>query len=98
MFLCDTSLKVSNVFNTLTLKQISGKRKPFSKNWSPVFQLKPLRSKTHHFHPKLLYQKPMLKTNKMATTKLTYHKERSFAINYFIFLEHLLVLEPLKKC
>ena len=28
---------ILNVFNTLTLKQISGKRKPFSKNWSTAF-------------------------------------------------------------
>ena len=30
-----------------------------------------------------------VKTNRMATTKWTYHKEWSFAINYFIFLENL---------
>ena len=30
-----------------------------------------------------------IKTNRMATTKWTYHKEWSFAINYFIFLENL---------
>ena len=29
------------------------------------------------------------KTNRMATTKCTYHKEWSFASNYFIFLEDL---------
>ena len=27
------------------------------------------------------------KTNKMVTTKWTYHKERSFASNYFVFLK-----------
>ena len=30
-----------------------------------------------------------VKTNSMATTKWTYHKEWSFASKYFIFLEHL---------
>ena len=30
-----------------------------------------------------------VKTNRMATTKWTYHKEWSFASNYFIFLENL---------
>ena len=55
------SLEVLNVFNTLTLKQISGKRKAFPKNWSTVFKLKPLRLKTHHFHTKMLCQKPMLR-------------------------------------
>ena len=28
-----------------------------------------------------------VKTNRMACTKLTYHKERNFASNYFIFLK-----------
>ena len=31
-----------------------------------------------------------VKTNRMATTKWTYHKGWSFASNYFIFLEKLL--------
>ena len=30
-----------------------------------------------------------VKTNRMATTKWTYHKEWSFASNYLIFLENL---------
>ena len=30
-----------------------------------------------------------IKTNRMATTKWTYHEEWSFASNYFIFLENL---------
>ena len=30
-----------------------------------------------------------VKTNRMATTKWTYHKEWNFASNYFIFLENL---------
>ena len=30
-----------------------------------------------------------VKTNRMATSKWTYHKEWSFASNYFIFLENL---------
>ena len=54
-------MKVSNVFNTLTLKQIFGKRKPFLKNWSTVFWLQPLRLKTYHFHSSVLCQKPMLR-------------------------------------
>ena len=30
-----------------------------------------------------------VKTNRMATTKWTFHKEWNFASNYFIFLENL---------
>ena len=33
----------------------------FSKNWSTVFQFKALRLKTHHFHTKLRYWKPILR-------------------------------------
>ena len=33
----------------------------FSKNWRTIFQLKALRLKTHHFHTKLPYQKPILR-------------------------------------
>ena len=39
----------------------SKKWKRFSKKWSTVFWLKALRLKTHHFHTKLPYQKPMLR-------------------------------------
>ena len=39
-----------------------------------------------------------VKTNRMATTKWTYHKEWNFASNYFIFFgKPFSVLEPLKK-
>ena len=38
-----------------------------------------------------------VETNRMVTTKWTYHKECSFASNYFIFFgKFVLVLEPLK--
>ena len=39
------------------------------------------------FHTKLPYQKPMLRQIEWLSTKWTYHKERSFASNYFIFLK-----------
>ena len=38
-----------------------------------------------------------VKTNKMATTKWTYHKEWSFASNCLIFLENLFQFENLLK-
>ena len=40
---------------------LDSKRKPFSKNWSTISQLKALRSKTRHFHTKLPCQKSMLR-------------------------------------
>ena len=59
------------------------KRQSFSRNQSTTFQLEELRLKTKHFHTKL----PCQKTNRMESTKWTYHKEGSFAINHFIFLK-----------
>ena len=53
------SFKRFQYFNFET--KFSGKQKPFSKNWSTVFQLKPLRLKTHYFLSKLLCQMPMLR-------------------------------------
>ena len=38
-----------------------------------------------------------VQTNRMTTTKWTYHKEWSFASNYFIFLESLLQFYSLLK-
>ena len=38
-----------------------------------------------------------VKTNRMVNTKWTYHKERSFASNHFIFLKILLQFEDLYK-
>ena len=60
------------------------KTKTFSKNWSTVFWLKPLRLKTS-FPFKTGLSEANAKTNKMRTTKLTYHKEWSFISNCFIF-------------
>ena len=49
-------------FSILELwNSFSGKRKPFSKTWSTIFNLKALRLETHHFDKKLPYQKPMLR-------------------------------------
>ena len=58
------SMERLNVFNILTFQywsRFSGKRQPFSKNWSTVFYLKALRLKTHHFYTKLPYQKQKLR-------------------------------------
>ena len=38
-----------------------------------------------------------VKTNKTVTTKCTYHKERSFASNYFIFLKILFQFKNIIK-
>ena len=40
------------------------------------------------FPLKIAVSETNFKTNRMATTKWTYHKEWDFASNYFIFLEN----------
>ena len=59
-FLCDNQW-MFQTFSKLTLKQIFWKKKPFSKNWSTVFYLKPPRLKEHHSHSKLLCEKQTLR-------------------------------------
>ena len=39
-------------------------------------------------NPSFRFRTALSETNRMATTKWTYHKEWSFASNYFIFLEN----------
>ena len=56
--------------------------------------MKALGLKTHHFHTKAISE-ANVKTNRMVSTKLTYHKERGFASNCFIFLRILFQLTNL---
>ena len=61
MFLCDKSLEILTVFNTLTLEQIFWITKIFFKKLEQHFLFETLRLKAHHFHTKLPYQQPMLR-------------------------------------
>ena len=54
-------VKVSNVFNTLTLKQIFWKTKTFFKELEYRFLVETAQIEKHRFHSKLLCQKPMLR-------------------------------------
>ena len=81
------SVKVSNVFNTLTLKQIFWKTKTFFKKLEYLFLVETTKIENTSFPFKTALSEANVKTNRMATTKWTYHKERSFASNYFIFLK-----------
>ena len=83
------SMKVSNVFNTLTLKQILWKRKTFFKNLGYCFLVETTKIEKPSFPFKTALSEVNVKTNRMATTKWTYHKEWSFPSNYFIFLKNL---------
>ena len=75
-------VKILNIFNTLTLK----KTKIFFKKLEYHFLVESTKFKNASF-PCRSTKEANVKTNKMLTTKWTYHKERSFASNYFIFLK-----------
>ena len=89
MFLSDNQWKVSNVFNTLTLKQIFWKTKTYLKKLEYCFLVETTKIQSTLFPFKTALSEANVKTNGMATTKWTYNKEWSFASNYFIFLENL---------
>ena len=83
------SVKVSNVFNPLPLKQIFWKTKTFFKKLEYRFLVETTEIENTSFPFKTALSEANVKTNRMATTKWTYHKEWSFASNYLIFLENL---------
>ena len=86
MFLCDNQ---RNVFNTLTLEQVFWKTKTFFKKLEYHLLVETTKIESGSFPFKTALSEVNIKTNRMATTKWTYHKEWSFASNYFIFLENL---------
>ena len=83
-------MKILNVFNTLTLKQTLWKTKTFFKKLEYRFLVESTKIENASFPYKTAISEANVKTNKMMTKKWIYHKERSFASNYFIFLKTLL--------
>ena len=82
-FMCH-SVEILNVFNTLTLNRFSGKQKPFPKNQSIYyFLVENTKFKNASFRRKTAIPETNVKTNRMLSIKWTYHKEQSFASNYF---------------
>ena len=63
----------------------SEKRKHFLKNWSTVFLVESTKIDSITIPYKTALSEANIKTNRMGTTKLTYHKEQSFACNNFPF-------------
>ena len=81
------SVEILHNFSTLTLKKIFWKTKTFFK----ILEYRLVEStklNTYYFHKKLSYQKPMLRQMEWLVQN-RYHKERSFANNYFISLKFL---------
>ena len=81
------SLKILSVFNTLTLKQFFGKTETTFKKLENCFSVKSSAIENATFPCKTALSKTNVEKNKMWLTKRTYHKERSFTFNYFIFSE-----------
>ena len=90
-------MKVSNIFNTLALKQIFWRMKTFFKKLEYRFLVEATKIEITPFQFKTALSEANIKTNRMATTKWTYHREWSFASNYLIFLENLFQFQNLLK-
>ena len=88
------SVKILNIFSTLTLKQIFEKTRTFFKKLEHRFLVERTKIKKASFPYKTAISEADVKTNRMVTTKWAYRRERSFASNYFIFLK---VLFQFKK-
>ena len=80
--------KVLNVFNTLTF-QIFWKPKTFFEKLEYRFLVETTKIENTSFPFKTALSEANVKTNRMVTTKWTYHKEWNFACNCFIHLENL---------
>ena len=80
-------MKILNFFNSLTLKQIFWKTKTCFKQVGYSFLVESTMIENASFPYKTAISEANVKTNKMVSTKCTYHRERSFSSNYFIFLK-----------
>ena len=80
------------------MKQIFWEKKTFFKKLDYRFLVQTTKIENTLFPFENPLSETYINTNRMATTKWTYHREWSFASNNFIVFEKLFqVLEPLKK-
>ena len=61
--------------------------KTFFKKLGYRFLVERIKIEKASFPYKTAVSEANVKTNRMVTTKWTYHRERNFASNYFIFFE-----------
>ena len=78
-------MEIFNAFHTLTLKQNFWKMKLFFKTLESRFLVESTKIENASFPHKTAILEAIVETNRMVSTKWTYHKEWSFASNYFIF-------------
>ena len=79
------SVKILNVFNTLSLQQIFWKTKTFIKKLKYCFLVECTKIENAPFPYKTAISKPNVKTNRVVGTKWTYHREWSFASTYLFY-------------
>ena len=83
------SVKVSNVFNTLTLKQIFWKTKTFFKKLEYRFLVESTKIENASFTYKNAMSEANVKTNSIVSAKWTYHKEPVTASFFWKFYSSL---------
>ena len=93
------SVKVSNVFNTLTLKQIFSKTKTFFKNLEYCFLVETTKIENALFPLKTAPSEAIVKTNRMARRLQNgpITKIRVLRVTTLFFGKFVPVLEHLKK-
>ena len=79
------ALEVLNVFNNLTLKRVFWKAKKFFKKLGYRFLVESTKIENKTFPYETALSDANCRTNGVGSTKWTYHKQWSFASNYFIF-------------
>ena len=84
MFLCSNHLEILNVFNTLTFKQVFFKKPGYCSS------VESAKTENASYRYKLSWQKLLFIQIEWKVKQMNYHKERSFASNYFIFKKILL--------
>ena len=87
------SLEILKVFNTSTLKQIFWKMQTLFNRLEYCFLVESTKIENATF----LFKTALSGANRMRSRKWTYHKEQSFASNYFIFSIFCFSLRTLHK-
>ena len=91
------SLEILNFFNTWTLKQTFWKTQTLVKKLEYRFLVESTKIENGKFPCKTALSEANVKTNRMVSTKWTYHKERSFSSNFLFFQNFIFSLRTSHK-
>ena len=89
------SVKILNVFNTFNFETDFLENETVFQKTGVTFLVESTKIENASFPYKSAISKANDNTNKVVATKWTYHKERSFASNCFIFLKILFQFKSL---